>query len=106
MAGTVGWQGVCRVLCVVAFCVAALPSVTAQAAPSGSVNEDAVAVIIGNTNYTGDRIPNVDYAHRDACFSGDSPKGMLIEATSGITMTPVLREKSVNMVILTAASGT
>ena len=29
------------------------------------VNEDAVAVIIGNSNYTGDRIPKVDYALRD-----------------------------------------
>ena len=31
-----------------------------------AANEAAVAVIIGNANYAGDRIPNVDYAHRDA----------------------------------------
>ena len=42
----------------------------------------------------------------DACFSGDSPKGMLIQATSGITVTPTLPKKSGNMMILTAANGT
>jgi len=31
-----------------------------------AVNEDAVAVVIGNSNYTGDRIPKVDFALRDA----------------------------------------
>jgi formylglycine-generating enzyme required for sulfatase activity len=179
-------------------------------------NEDAVAVVIGNSNYTADRIPKVDYAHRDAeafkrylidilgyregniidlrdatqaqmeaalgndrthegtlwqyirpegsdvtvfysghgvpglkskrgyllpvnadpnkpeingypvdtlyanlaklparsvtvyldaCFSGDSPKGMLINATSGITVTPRLPKQRNKLIILTAASG-
>ncbi len=179
-------------------------------------NEDAVAVVIGNSNYTADRIPKVDYAHRDAaafkrylidvlgyregniidlrdatqaqmeaalgnerthegtlwqyvradvsdvtvfysghgvpglknkrgyllpvnadpnkpeingypvdtlyanlaklptrsvtvyldaCFSGDSPKGMLINATSGIIITARLPKKTANLTILTAASG-
>jgi uncharacterized caspase-like protein len=180
------------------------------------VNDDAVAVVIGNSNYSGDRIPNVDYAHRDAaafrrylidvqgyregniidlrdatqaqmeaalgndrthegtlwqyvrtegsdvtvyysghgvpglkskrgyllpvdadpnkpeingypvdtlyanlaklsarsvtvyldaCFSGDSPRGMLINATSGITVVPRLPKKNNKLTILTAASG-
>jgi formylglycine-generating enzyme required for sulfatase activity/uncharacterized caspase-like protein len=180
------------------------------------VNEDAVAVVIGNSNYSGDRIPNVDYAHRDAaafrrylidvqgyregniidlrdatqaqmeaalgndrthegtlwqyvradgsdvtvyysghgvpglksmrgyllpvdadpnkpeingypvdtlyanlaklparsvtvyldaCFSGDSPRGMLIKATSGITVVPRLPKKITKLTILTAATG-
>jgi len=42
----------------------------------------------------------------DACFSGDSEKGMLIRATSGITIAPKLPEKmSTNMTIITAAQG-
>jgi flagellar motor protein MotB len=41
----------------------------------------------------------------DACFSGDSPKGMLIRATSGITVTPKLPEKREGLTILTAARG-
>ena len=42
----------------------------------------------------------------DACFSGASPRGLLIQAASGITVTPVLTKKSGNMVILTAKRGT
>jgi formylglycine-generating enzyme required for sulfatase activity/uncharacterized caspase-like protein len=191
--------------------------VLCASAPANAVaNEDAVAVVIGNSNYTADRIPKVDYAHRDAaafkrylidvqgyregniidlrdatqaqmeaalgndrthegtlwqyirpegsdvtvfysghgvpglkskrgyllpvdadpnkpeingypvdtlyanlaklparsvtvyldaCFSGDSPKGMLINATSGITVRLKLPEKRNKLTILTAATG-
>jgi formylglycine-generating enzyme required for sulfatase activity len=41
----------------------------------------------------------------DACFSGDSPKGMLINATSGITVTPRLPTQKNKLTILTAATG-
>jgi formylglycine-generating enzyme required for sulfatase activity len=41
----------------------------------------------------------------DACFSGDSPKGMLINATSGITVTPRLPKQKNKLTILTAATG-
>lgn len=34
--------------------------------PAGATNDDAVAVVIGNKNYAGDRIPNVEFAHNDA----------------------------------------
>ncbi len=198
-----------------ALAIVVLP-VGAPSAAGAAVNEDAVAVIIGNSNYTGDRIPNVDYALRDAdafrrylidvqgyregniidlrdatqaqmvaalgnerthegtlwqyiragdsdvtvyysghgvpglkskrgyllpvdadpnkpelngypvdtlyanlaklparsvtvyldaCFSGDSPKGMLINATSGIAVTPNLPKQTRNLVVLTAATG-
>ena len=41
----------------------------------------------------------------DACFSGDSPKGMIIRATSGISVTPRLPSDSKQMVVITAAQG-
>jgi len=42
----------------------------------------------------------------DACFSGDSEKGMLIRATSGITIAPKLPDKMASkMTIITAAQG-
>jgi hypothetical protein len=42
----------------------------------------------------------------DACFSGDSQKGMLVRATSGLTVTIKTPEKaSDNMVVITAAEG-
>ena len=41
----------------------------------------------------------------DACFSGDSPKGMLVRATSGLVVTPRKPEAASGLVILTAASG-
>ncbi|MDA1101919.1 MAG: SUMF1/EgtB/PvdO family nonheme iron enzyme [Proteobacteria bacterium] len=199
----------------VAF-IATMLFVAGSSAARAVVNEDAVAVVIGNSNYTADRIPKVEYAHRDAaafkrylievlgyregniidlrdatqaqmeaalgnerthegtlwqyvradasdvtvfysghgvpglkskrgyllpvnadpnkpeingfpvdtlyanltklparsvtvyldaCFSGDSPKGMLINATSGITITARLPKKTANLTILTAASG-
>ena len=41
----------------------------------------------------------------DACFSGQSPKGMLVKAASGISITPKAPKGSSRMVILTAAQG-
>ena len=41
----------------------------------------------------------------DACFSGDSPKGMLIQSASGITVVPQLPSESARMTIVTAAQG-
>jgi formylglycine-generating enzyme required for sulfatase activity len=201
---------------VAAALITALLFAGGMSAARAEVNEDAVAVVIGNSNYSGDRIPNVDYAHRDAaafrrylidvqgyregniidlrdatqaqmeaalgndrthegtlwqyvrtegsdvtvyysghgvpglkskrgyllpvdadpnkpeingypvdtlyanlaklparsvtvyldaCFSGNSPRGMLIKATSGITVVPKLPKKKTKLTILTAASG-
>jgi len=39
----------------------------------------------------------------DACFSGQSPKGMIVRAASGISVTPKAPKGSSRMVILTAA---
>jgi hypothetical protein len=41
----------------------------------------------------------------DACFSGDSPKGMIIRATSGLSVTPKMPANTGQMVVLTAAQG-
>ena len=41
----------------------------------------------------------------DACFSGDSPKGMIVRATSGISVTAKLPEASTKLTVLTAARG-
>ena len=41
----------------------------------------------------------------DACFSGDSQKGMLVRATSGISVTPKMPSRSAKMTIFTAAQG-
>ena len=41
----------------------------------------------------------------DACFSGDSPKGMIVRATSGISVTPRLPDATKQMVVITAARG-
>jgi hypothetical protein len=41
----------------------------------------------------------------DACFSGDSPKGMLIRATSGLSVTPINVTAGPEFTVLTAASG-
>ncbi|MBT3786738.1 MAG: caspase family protein [Alphaproteobacteria bacterium] len=42
----------------------------------------------------------------DACFSGDSEKGMLVRATSGVSIAPKVPEKlSSGMTIITAAQG-
>jgi formylglycine-generating enzyme required for sulfatase activity len=41
----------------------------------------------------------------DACFSGETPKGMLVKSASGISITPKPPKGSSRMVILTAAQG-
>ena len=41
----------------------------------------------------------------DACFSGDSPKGMIIRATSGLSITPRMPKYVGKMLVLTAAKG-
>lgn len=41
----------------------------------------------------------------DACFSGESPRGMLIRAASGVVLTPKLPEQAGKLTVLTAAQG-
>jgi uncharacterized caspase-like protein len=41
----------------------------------------------------------------DACFSGDTPEGLLIRATSGISVTPKLPAAGVKLTVLTAGQG-
>jgi hypothetical protein len=41
----------------------------------------------------------------DACFSGDSPKGMIVRATSGISVKPKLPKKRTGLTVITAAQG-
>jgi uncharacterized protein len=41
----------------------------------------------------------------DTCFSGDSPKGMIVRATSGLTVTPRMPKNMGRMVVFTAARG-
>jgi formylglycine-generating enzyme required for sulfatase activity len=41
----------------------------------------------------------------DACFSGETPKGMLVRAASGLSIEPKVPKGSSRMVILTAAQG-
>jgi formylglycine-generating enzyme required for sulfatase activity len=41
----------------------------------------------------------------DACFSGDTPKGMVVRATSGILIEPRLPKGAKGLTVLTAASG-
>lgn len=41
----------------------------------------------------------------DACFSGETPKGMIVRATSGLSISAKLPKASNNMTVLTAAQG-
>ena len=41
----------------------------------------------------------------DACFSGETPKGMLIQATSGISIRPRLPDETTKLNVVTAAAG-
>ena len=41
----------------------------------------------------------------DACFSGDTPQGMIVRAMSGVSVTPKFAETSSNVVVITAAKG-
>jgi hypothetical protein len=41
----------------------------------------------------------------DACFSGDSPKGMIVKAASGISLEAKLPKSAKSMTVITAAQG-
>ena len=41
----------------------------------------------------------------DTCFSGDSPKGMLVRAASGLSVTPKMPRTAKKLVVFTAAQG-
>jgi len=41
----------------------------------------------------------------DACFSGESPRGMIIRSTSGVNVTPKMPTSAGNMTVITAARG-
>ena len=41
----------------------------------------------------------------DACFSGESPKGMLIQAVSGLSVEPRIPDTNSGMTVITAATG-
>jgi formylglycine-generating enzyme required for sulfatase activity len=41
----------------------------------------------------------------DACFSGETPKGMLVRAASGLTVTPRAPETARSLTVITAAQG-
>jgi TPR repeat protein len=41
----------------------------------------------------------------DACFSGDSPKGMIVKSASGISLEAKLPESAKSMTVITAAQG-
>tara|TARA_R110002167_G_scaffold37167_4_gene116665 strand:+ start:416 stop:1774 length:1359 start_codon:yes stop_codon:yes gene_type:complete len=41
----------------------------------------------------------------DACFSGESPRGMLIRSASGVVLTPKLPQAAPGLTVLTAAQG-
>jgi formylglycine-generating enzyme required for sulfatase activity/uncharacterized protein YgiM (DUF1202 family) len=41
----------------------------------------------------------------DACFSGETPKGMLVRATSGLTVTPRAPKSARSLTVITAAQG-
>lgn len=41
----------------------------------------------------------------DACFSGESPRGMLIRSASGVVLTPRLPDQVEKLTVLTAAQG-
>jgi hypothetical protein len=41
----------------------------------------------------------------DACFSGESPKGMLIQAVSGLSIEPRMPATNSSMTVITAATG-
>lgn len=41
----------------------------------------------------------------DTCFSGDSPKGMLVRAASGLSVTPKMPRTAKKLIVFTAAQG-
>ena len=68
------------------------------------LNGYPIDLLYGNLNKVGAKTMRV---YMDACFSGDSPKGMLVRSTSGISVTPRMPEKRAGsaMISITAAQG-
>jgi hypothetical protein len=66
------------------------------------INGYPVDLLFKNLSKIGSRSTRV---YLDACFSGDSPKGMLIRAASGLSITPVQPKAMGSMVTITAAKG-
>jgi len=74
---------------------------------------DADPNLVGITGYPVDvlyaNLAKIDAksitVYLDACFSGDSPKGMIVRATSGISITAKLTKTNTKLTVLTAAQG-
>jgi len=68
------------------------------------LNGYPIDLLYGNLNKLGAKTMRV---YMDACFSGDSPKGMLVRATSGISVKPLMPKKKAGsaMISITAAQG-
>ena len=68
------------------------------------LNGYPIDLLYGNLNKVGAKTMRV---YMDACFSGDSPKGMLVRATSGISVKPRMPKKKTGsaMISITAAQG-
>ncbi|MCH8309533.1 MAG: SH3 domain-containing protein, partial [Chloroflexi bacterium] len=66
------------------------------------INGYAVDLLYENLEKIGARSVTV---FLDACFSGDSQKGMLIRATSGLNVAPRLPTAATTLTVLTAAQG-
>jgi len=71
-------------------------------AETPEINGFSVDTLLGNLGKLKTRSTTV---FLDACFSGDSQKGMLVKGTSGISITPRLPTGSKGMTIITAAQG-
>jgi hypothetical protein len=68
------------------------------------LNGYPIDLLYGNLNKVGAKTMRV---YMDACFSGDSPRGMLVRATSGISVKPLMPKKKAGsaMISITAAQG-
>ncbi len=66
------------------------------------LNGYPIDLLLGNVAKINTRSTTV---YMDACFSGDSPKGMIVRAVSGISVTPRLPAASQSMTVITAAQG-
>ena len=71
-------------------------------AETPEINGYSLDTLLGNLGKLETRSVSV---FLDACFSGDSQKGMLIQGASGITIAPKLPDRSSAMTIITAAQG-
>lgn len=95
-------MGVHRFVCAAcaAFAAAIILAAPSPAAAAGAVNADAVAVIIGNKDYQGARIPTVSYAHRDA----DAVRDYLVRV-AGYREANVVDLRNASQAQMTAAFG-